>query len=337
MNKEQNNISDDLLVKYLLGEADTTEQQAVEQWIAASEANKKYFADFRLIWDKSKLVAAQSNVNEQEAWARFVQRTQREELIENNTPQHRTIPLFQRTWLRAAALLVVLAGVGWLAYTMANKDGQMMLAQSGDNTLTDTLPDGSVVVLNKHSSLTYPSKFNGDKRMVTLTGEAFFSITPNKQQPFIIDANSNSVTVVGTTFNVKTSADITEVIVETGIVQVAKKQKSVQVLPHQKATVVKDKDAPETETNTDELYNYYRTKEFVCKATPLRKFVAVLNEAYNVHIVITDTKLAEVPLTATFKDEPLDNILKVIKETLNITIAHKGRDILLSPAVKSEN
>ena len=83
------------------------------------------------------------------------------------------------------------------------------------------------------------------------------------------------------------------------------------------------------------MYNYYRTKEFVCKATPLRKLLAVLNEAYNVHIVIADSKLADMPLTATFKDEPLDNILKVIKETLNLTIEHKGTDIVLTPAIKA--
>lgn len=330
MNKDQNNINDDVLVKYLLGEATAAEQDGVQQWIAASKANQKYFADFKLIWDQSKLIAAESTVNENEAWDRFVQRAQKEEATKHKTiAMPRTIPLFQRTWVKAAAMLVVLAGMSWLLYTMNNGKTEMMMARSGNTTVTDTLPDGSVVVLNKNSSIAYPSQFTGDKRSVTLTGEAFFSITPNKSKPFIIAANNTSVTVVGTTFNVKTSAEITEVIVETGIVQVAKNQNSIKVMPHQKATVVKDRDAPEMENNNDELYNYYRTKEFVCKGTPLRRLVAVLNEAYNVHIVIADSPLGSMPLTATFKDEPLDNILKVVKETLNINIERKGADILL--------
>lgn len=321
-----------MLVKYLLGEATEAEQQQVTDWLSAAKENQEHFDQFKLIWDQSRLLAAQSTINVNEAWNRYVARvTDYEENGEEATAK--LVPLFQRSWVRIAAMLVLFCGIGWIMYTRTD-NARIIMAQSGNGTLTDTLPDGSVVILNKNSSLSYPARFAANRRSVVLKGEAFFSITPDKLKPFIIDANSASVTVVGTTFNVKTSPDVTEVIVETGIVQVAKKERSVQVKPNQKATVVKGKDNPEMEDNTDELYNYYRTKEFVCRATPLRKLVAVLNEAYNVQIEITGSTLADMPLTVTFKDEPLDNILKVIKETLNITVTRKGSSITLSPLAK---
>lgn len=332
MNEHKNNTNDDLLVKYLLDEANAAEQQEVKDWINTSAENRKYFEHFQLIWEQSKVFAAQSTVDENAAWQRFVARTEADEEVPETVQPviSRSIPLFQRTWLRVAAMLLIFCGIGWVMYRMNQTGVEMVMAQSGNTTLTDTLPDGSVVVLNKNSSLSFPSKFEGGKRNVILKGEAFFSITPDKSKPFIIDANDASVMVVGTTFNVKTSPERTEIIVETGIVQVTKKAQSVKVTPNQKATVVKGKDAPETESITDELYNYYRTNEFVCKNTPLRKLVAVLNEAYNVQITLADKKIGDMPLTVTFKNETLDNILKVIKETLNINIERKGDKIILS-------
>lgn len=338
MNNNRSNISDNLLVKHLLGEASEAEQNEVRDWIATSAANRKYYEHFKLIWDQSKNLAVASTVNTDDAWARFVKRTEQEDAA--NTAEEpiqkkraKTIPLYRQTWMRAAAMLVVFAGIGWLLYTMnGDKSTQLITARSGSTTLTDTLPDGSVVVLNKNSSISYPSRFEGGKRSVALTGEAFFNITPDKSKPFTIDANRTSVTVVGTTFNVKTSDERTEVIVETGIVEVAKQQNAIRVKPNQKAIVVKSKDAPQMEDNTDELYNYYRTKEFVCNNTPLSKLVTVLNEAYSVHIVITDTMLAKTPLTTKFRDEPIDDILKVIKATLNLNVERKDGAILLSMA-----
>lgn len=321
-----NTMTDDVLVKYLLGEATEAEQHTVQQWINKNEGNKKYFEHFRLIWDESKQLASKSSVNEHEAWERFMQRAQREDATATKA---RVVPLRSYTWMRVAAMLLLLAGAGWLAYMIAGGGNEQILASSGNEVLVRTLPDGSVITLNKNSTLSYPSKFEGNTRMVTLKGEGFFSITPNKQKPFIIETNNSSVTVVGTTFNVKSTTEKTEVIVETGIVQVAKKQHAIRVLPHQKAIVTKDNDTPQMQENTDELYNYYRTKEFVCHGTPLWRLVSVLNEAYDARIVIENNKLSNLPLETTFHNESLDNILKVISETFNITVEHRGKEIIL--------
>lgn len=320
MKKEQQHIPDELLVKYLLGEADATEQAEITQWIAESDANRKYFEHFELIWNHSQKLAATSTVNEDEAWERFMARTRKEQqtapkIIAMPSPQQRS--RFGR--MRAAAGLIALVGVAGIIYYMAGRSPDMIALQTTNNTLVQTLPDGSTVTLNKMSSLSYPENFDGDLRQVELEGEAFFNVAPDKSKPFVIHSNEASVTVVGTSFNVKTTEEKTEVIVETGIVEVAKKDFMVKLNPHEKATVLKGQDKPLKTSNDDELYNYYRTKEFVCNGTPLWRLADVLSEAYGVRITVSD-RLKNQELTTTFQDRSLDSILAVLGETFNADI-----------------
>jgi len=65
-----------------------------------------------------------------------------------------------------------------------------------------TLPDGSKVWLNAASSITYPTVFTGQQRMVSITGEAYFEVTKNKEKPFIVKAGIEEIRVLGTEFNV---------------------------------------------------------------------------------------------------------------------------------------
>lgn len=327
MSREQSHITDDLLVKYLLGEATEAEQALVAEWIQAGEENAKYYNHFKLVWDASKNIAAKSNVSEDEAWARFVQRTQREAI----KPKVIEMPAPRKTnWMRAAAILLVVVACGLLLkLTLGSSEPKMIAMQSHEAILIDTLPDGSVVTLNKNASITYPETFTGDSREVALEGEAFFNVMPDKSKPFIITANEARIRVVGTSFNVKTGDTQTVVIVETGVVAVSKKESEVTLNPNEKATVSKDKENPVKQQVTDELYNYYRTKEFVCNNTPLWRLVDVLSEVYGVKIIIIDNRLRNLPLTTVFRNESLDMILGVIAETFNIRVEKEGNTIYL--------
>ncbi|WP_188315920.1 FecR family protein [Chitinophaga agrisoli] len=65
------------------------------------------------------------------------------------------------------------------------------------------LPDGSAVWLNAASSITFPTRFAGNERIVTLTGEAYFDIRPDAAKPFRVKlANNTTVQVLGTAFNI---------------------------------------------------------------------------------------------------------------------------------------
>lgn len=313
-------------MKQLLGETNAAEQQLVQQWMSEDPANQAYYDQLKRIWESSRQLAAVSTVDTDKAWEKFQQRINKSE--ETKITEQRS----RFAWMKVAAAVIVLVSLGWLGYNLFNTDAPVkeLLVQTQQQVLNDTLSDGSVVVLNKNSSISYPSKFKGDKRKVNLKGEAFFNVTPDKKKPFVIDVNDVEVTVVGTSFNIKSQNDKTEVVVETGIVRVTKNGQTVELKAREKILIAAaDTVMAEKQVVSDQLYNYYRTKEFVCDGTPLWKLVDVLNEAYGANIMIGRAELKNLPMNTTFVNESLDHVLEVIRLTFNIKVTKTGDKIIL--------
>jgi len=320
---------DDLLVKHLTGEATREESELVQQWLAEDEANQHYFDHFKLIWEESVQLAATTHVDEQLAWQRFQNRVQQKSF----PPSKAKVWSMNNPLMRAAVIAGVVISIAVLTYVLFNNNPGKVLSmatvQATDNVKTDTLPDGSLVTLNKHSQISYPERFVKNKRVLQLNGEAFFKVTHDKEKPFEVHTNNITVTVLGTSFNVRSRGDTTEVIVETGIVQVATDKQTVVLKAGQKAITGLNEALVQTQANTDQLYNYYRSKKFVCEGTPLWKLAEKLNEAYDVHIVFENPNLRDSLLTTTFDNAPLNNILKVISTTFNISVTKEKGQIIL--------
>ncbi|HVK49878.1 MAG TPA: FecR domain-containing protein, partial [Pseudobacter sp.] len=228
MNAEFYNMSDDLLVKYLLGEASAGERREVEHWIDADPDHQRYYEQFKFIWDESQDLAAKSAVDENDAWKRFQQRVSGEQ----DMPVMTVVKPARTKWYdtRVAAAVIMLVGVAALLYYILvpfRTTKQVVLAATAE-TKAETLPDGSVITLNKNSTISYAAAFKGDKRNVKLSGEAFFQVKPDISKPFIVTINDVTITVLGTSFNVKSINGKTEVIVESGLVKVEHDTRSVQ-------------------------------------------------------------------------------------------------------------
>jgi len=322
-------IDDDLLVKYLVGEATPAEAEAIQNWIATSPANRQEYDNFKLIWEESQHIASTKNMDEDAAYIRLQKRL-------NNTAPTASQPVQVRKmktswWVGIAASLLLVCTVAWLtiSHYYDNKAIAFVKIDSRAQTRAQTLPDGSVVTLNSHSTLIYPEKFSGKFRPVTMLGEAFFKVTPDKTKPFIIKVNGVTVRVVGTSFNVKSRNDKTQVIVETGIVNVSEKTKNINLSPGEKVLVTKKDGLLAKESIKGRLYNYYATHELVCDETPLHELVSSLNEVYGAHIVIGNKAIANLPITTVFKDQSLDQVLLVISETFKIKVERGKKGIVL--------
>lgn len=320
---------DDLLVKHITGEATTAEVLEVEKWLADDEANRHYFEHFKLIWEESVQLADTPQVDEQAAWDRFQNRVQTGSF---STPKAKVWSM-NSPLLRAAVITGLVVGLAALTFILfQNKPGKVIaMSNIRTNNLvkSDSLPDGSIVTLNKHSQVSFPEKFDNDKRVLQLSGEAFFKVKPNKKKPFEVHTNNVTITVVGTSFNVRSRGDTTEIIVETGLVEVATEKQTILLRPGQKAIAGINDALLQKQSNTDQLYNYYRSKKFVCDKTPLWKLVDKLNEAYDVQIIFGRDELRNLPYTTTFDNEPLDKILSLISSTFNISaVKEKGKIIL---------
>jgi transmembrane sensor len=107
------------------------------------------------------------------------------------------------------------------------------------------LPDGTQVWLNSSSSLSYPTEFKGNSRIVKLTGEAYFEVAKNKDMPFYVEMNKVQVKVLGTHFNISAYVDddaLTTTLLE-GSVQISKNNTLALLKPGQQAVVGSNADA----------------------------------------------------------------------------------------------
>lgn len=307
---------DALLVKYLLGEATAAEREQVAEWCALDAANRRYFDHFRVLWDASRAQEPAGAVDEEAAWERFrARRAAPEPVLPAFRSMRRRFPLI---WLAAAAL-VLLVGTGIWGYL-----NRTLTVQSGAIALTQTLPDGSLVTLNKHSSLRYTARFN---RSVALDGEGFFSIAPNPAQPFVVKVGAATVQVLGTSFNVREKDSVTLITVETGRVAIRIGDQQQEIGAGEEVRIAGG--AAKVERTADQLYQYYRTRVFACHATPLGRLVQVLSDAYNTPIRIDNPGAADLPLTATFQDASLDQVLDVATKTLGLTWSREGQEVVI--------
>ncbi|QNR83617.1 FecR domain-containing protein [Pedobacter riviphilus] len=313
MNKNYTNINDDLLAKYLLGEATVPEIEQVEAWAASNLDNRKQLEDFKTILEKSKL-QIDPEIDEQQALARLNARLETEKKTISNT--------FILRWV---AVVFIFFSAGLFFYN--NLIGNKINVNSGESTLTQALPDGSTAILNKQSALSFVGGFFNKTRDVKLKGEAFFKVSADKSKPFIISVNDVQVTVVGTAFNVKSNGKDVVVIVESGIVKVNNQNDSVRLTAGERVEVSEDQRHLSKGENQGKLYNYYYSNELVCDGTPLNDLVAVLNEKFKSNIVIVNPALKSLPISTTFKNESLKEILNVIAETFKIKVEY-GQGII---------
>ncbi|MEQ6119603.1 FecR family protein [Reichenbachiella sp. MALMAid0571] len=98
---------------------------------------------------------------------------------------------------------------------MVNKE-----TQRGQKS-TIYLKDGSKVVLNANSKLTYPEQFSKENRLVILEGEAFFEVAKESNRPFQVRTGSVTTTALGTSFNINTRNEAVHIALATGKVVVS--------------------------------------------------------------------------------------------------------------------
>jgi transmembrane sensor len=326
MELNEGNHMDDLLVKKVLGEASAADLLVIDDWLGRSAENQRYFRHFDLIWKQSRQRTIRSKVDENAAWDRFRAR------VDSDRPHARVLSLtnkwFTPVW-KIAAIVVAIVGLSWLVWVNSMHSADQLVIRSADATKSQILPDGSVVILNRNSSISFPANFSGNSREVAITGEAFFEVTPDKAKPFIVKVDEVTVRVVGTSFNIKTSRVGMEVVVETGIVEVLRDRRRVQLKPRQMVKVSQDGATFAATEIRDHFHNYYRTRKLVCNDTPLWRLVEILSEIYGVQIEVGDEQLKHLAMNTTFDGLGLDATLTLISDTFNIKVVREGTRIIL--------
>jgi len=323
-------MNEEKLIKYLLQESDSEETKAVEEWISKDEANQKQFEEVQWIWNSSKVILEKSEVDENQAWEKFTQLRDEKAVA----PPKQNQRFLQSNWFRVAAVITLIFVSAWVYSAYLPQSGRAYYSsvelQSADSPIEVPLLDGTAITLNKNTRLSYSQKFLGKQRNVSLeSGDVFFDVKRNENKPFVIQTDKVQITVLGTSFHVKSLGEITEVIVVTGSVQVEIDGKKEVLKPDEKLIVNQQSGEMIKTLPSNKLYNYYVSKKFQADGIPLEELVATLREAYGATIEINREDLKTLPITTTLEYGSLSKNLEVLKETLNLNISQQDGKFII--------
>ena len=321
MNKE-------LLERYIVGETNELEAAMIQNWLEEDAKNKEEYIKMKKMWDSLPKPLDVPDVDVDKAWADFKAVRDERASVVAAIPQKAT-PVIQWSWWLAASILLLCA-LGFYVFDQSHREE--MFLSSMEQVRQESLPDGSVVTLNKNTELVYSSRWTDKNRYVALkTGEVFFEVHKDKRHPFVIETGKTKITVLGTSFNVRRISDATEIIVSTGLVKVGYANKEIFLRPQQMVTI-RDSDTIKVgkEPVKDQFYKYYVDRVFDFENTPLQRVVELLNRAYDYKIIIDHSSDQKLLLTAKFEQNNLTEILKVISSTFGLKVHVKDREIHLT-------
>lgn len=325
MNKQFENI-DDLLGKYLAGEASPSEAQLVEVWVKESETNQKYFDQLQMIFSSAAAVQELQQFNTDVAWDKVKSN------LSKPSGKTRTLHTDWKNVYRIAASVIVVLGIGLYLF-VSNRSDEFKPTEviATKQALSDTLPDGSEVFLNKETKINYTFNKRKERHEVSLKGEAYFSVDHNDDAAFLIHADGVYIRDIGTSFNVKAypDSDIVEVLVEEGEVVFFTDDNPGLHLKASGKGVYNKKTKSFTIEQPEPNILSYKTRFFTFSGTPLGEVAAQMNGVYNTKLVVPD-HLKNCLLTVSFRNEHIEEIAAVISETLNLQVTTSGDTIYLS-------
>lgn len=294
----------EILHKYIIGDASREEKEAVTRWLDADEKNMKEFLAMRklynlTIWQQEQALAV---------------------------PELSSKKTIRRKWRIAAQYVLNIAALFVLVFFFSRlypekKDEQpevkmqSIYVPAGERVEL-TLSDGTKVWLNAKTTLTFPSSFDKESRMVTLNGEGYFNVTHKEGQPFIVQTEQYNIKVLGTEFNVYAYSDSPkfETYLLNGSVQIesADHEEKLLMEPNKKAYL----DHGKLTVSSIEKYDYFLWKDgLICfDDNTIDELFKKLQTYFDVQIIVENKQILNQRYTGKFRtNDGIEHILKTLQ------------------------
>lgn len=218
-------------------------------------------------------------------------------------------------------------------------DGQVVYQAGENNNTTVTyntmttprggqhwviLADGSKVLLNAASSLTYPTAFNGKERKVTLTGEAYFEVMHNDKQPFIVLSNNQQVQDIGTHFNINAYGDEPATI--TTLIEGAVKVNNTLLKPGQQSIL--QGNAIDVKQADVEATLAWKNGLFIFDDEPLESIMRKVSRWYDVDITYDTADKNKAYWGSISRYDNVSKVLAELELTGGVHFSIEGRRII---------
>ncbi|KYP16608.1 FecR family protein [Flavihumibacter sp. CACIAM 22H1] len=220
-------------------------------------------------------------------------------------------------------------------------DQVKIIATDAAGKKTIRLPDGSLVILNKNSSLHLKENFSGTNREVYLAGEGYFDVVHDKKNPFVVHVNEYDVKVHGTAFNVRAypGDSVAETALLRGSVEVVMNNapKGILLKPHEKLVVHRQllpvlstdsiknnlEGRPEilripitvSSDGTTILETFWTRKVLEIPDESFYQFREKMEHWYNVKIELLDEEVSAMRFRAKFQEETIEEALEALQLT----------------------
>lgn len=313
-----------LVAKYLSKEATTKEVEDLNFYLRDKEY-KEIFETISAEWENKPKNKIDYDV-ERGVKNLFAKIEKYEPVYKKNTLSKRRKSLFKEYLFKAAASIAFVSLITYTAlviFNFNNSGSEVVyiekITEAGQKAII-TLIDGTKITLNAESRLKYPVKYEEDKRLIELSGEAYFEVAKDKARPFTVISGNITTTALGTKFNVKAfpvEKKITVALVE-GKVKVENKLnagRDTGIILNEKERMHYDKN------NKDILLDRFNPQEVIgwkdnvlmFKNRTLKEVITVVQRAYGVKIELVDTSLNNIKINANFENESFWTIIKALK------------------------
>ncbi|MEO6499238.1 MAG: FecR family protein [Mucilaginibacter sp.] len=265
----------------------------------------------------------------------------------NDGKQRNSYGQVRKLWTSVAAAVVLGFTFSLLVYhrpkngtTDFHLSKSLNISNRTHNSRLIQLSDGTLIVLKPKSEISFPQKFQGKRREVFLSGEAFFEVHKNPLVPFLVHSGTIITKVLGTSFTVSAFPRMLfKVTVNAGKVQVYQHKEnddlsvlsSVTLTPNQQVilagkNVTLKKDSV---TTPQPLSPEVASKVFSFTNAPLQKVISQLEEAYNIPVIYDKMKYSKVTITASLANLPLNEKIRAICKVIDASYEFTDNSIII--------
>lgn len=318
----------DIIKKSINNEASAEEKAALESWLKEDAANVQLLEDAKATWNMlGETTNTSVNFNANSAWNAVQEKINKENNVVSLTSANNI------KWIYRMAAVLVLSLFSTWYFLNRNSSPEELVAQSNNERLRVTLPDGSKVWLNSNSKLTYPKQFNSNTRAVKLEGEAFFDVTKNPEQPFVISNADFEVKVLGTSFNVLAYSKLSDVVVTvvTGTVSFQSNSgESVLLTKDETGTLNKRNKKVNEIINNDTNFMAWQNGKIEFDNTSIKSVCTTIKDYFGIDVIVENQNVYNCKFTGSFNNPTLQEVLTVLENTLNIKTKINQSSITIS-------
>lgn len=235
-------------------------------------------------------------------------------------------------YVAAIALLVITT---FAIYQLNKTPENIRVSTSYGEKKQITLPDGSIVILNSLSSISYPENIHkANIREIKLEGEAYFNVVSNKKSPFIVNASETRVEVLGTKFSVSAylnDNNITTSLYEGSVSVSFESGNPIQLNPGEQATYNKKNRHVRISEIEDDSQNAWIKGSMYFENIPLEDIFKILEREKNITFKISDDVNKALRLTAKFNNnESIEEILEHLSRAGGFTVEQQRNIYLIN-------